>query len=110
MSSLSERGKETARNEHVIGSVRDRTGAPLAVSAESVCARILAARTGRQGSVLPGGAYRVERARNITTEAPHDPMSRAAIGSASCGQNTPFRSIDEALDSPNARQSPRSRI
>jgi hypothetical protein len=31
MSSLSERGKETARNERVIGSVRDRTGAPLAV-------------------------------------------------------------------------------
>jgi len=31
MSSLSERGRETARNERVIGSVRDRTGAPLAV-------------------------------------------------------------------------------
>ena len=31
MSSLSERGMETARNERVIGSVRDRTGAPLAV-------------------------------------------------------------------------------
>ena len=31
MSSLSERGRETARNERVIGSLRDRTGAPLAV-------------------------------------------------------------------------------
>jgi Protein of unknown function (DUF3562) len=31
MSSLSERGREAARNERVIGSVRDRTGAPLAV-------------------------------------------------------------------------------
>jgi len=31
MSSLSDRGRETARNERVIGSVRDRTGAPLAV-------------------------------------------------------------------------------
>jgi hypothetical protein len=31
MSSLSERGKEAARNESVIGSLRERTGAPLAV-------------------------------------------------------------------------------
>ena len=31
MSSLSERGRGAARNERVIGSVRDRTGAPLAV-------------------------------------------------------------------------------
>src|SRR5579863_2474117 len=31
MGSLSERGRGAARNERVIGSVRDRTGAPLAV-------------------------------------------------------------------------------
>jgi hypothetical protein len=31
MSPLSERGKEAARNEHVISLLRDRTGVPLAV-------------------------------------------------------------------------------
>lgn len=30
MSSLSERGRETARHERAINSLRDRTGAPLA--------------------------------------------------------------------------------